>query len=466
MIPVKTYNYKHNAQACESFSRNQSPATFATAPLPPRIASKRVLQSLRIHSLAIGVCITLFISLITSAVTTADEPFRPKAGEFPPLEEALSYRGELVFVDHANRRGSLRIEGAGTYFRNAPHPFAMLPYGVIRYHGAPADLRDIPLGTMLHVRAFLPPDPKISSVPVLPVNNRTKNAGYSGAGTAPAENHVLLLEDEPSHCQREGKVWKLQEIDINNNQGVIVARREPKSGEDGKANAETMTFDAATRIWRGRERLGVDDLIADGIWPSSGKKSLDDQPVLLGITWKPTPGGVFTRFHISDIWLDDTAMQRAAGNQTETHKAFIRSRWMPAWIDDVEYGKFGNATVTATLFGGMDDSLYADFKTSASGFMNAVENTLKHGHGAYGPAHMACKGPIVDVVKLDGAAPLGSSGIQIRFKTDLIIEGIRPGRVVRVRPGNWPKVNVPREEYLGTSTTEERFPTPAIFPKY
>ena len=52
-----------------------------------------------------------------------------------------------------------------------------------------------------------------------------------------------------------------------------------------------MTFDAATRIWRGRERLGVGDLIAEGIWPASGKKALDGQPVLLGITWKPRRDG-------------------------------------------------------------------------------------------------------------------------------------------------------------------------------
>jgi hypothetical protein len=413
------------------------------------------------------VAICLGLSLIGSAAT-ADEPFRPEVGKFPPLEKALSYRGELVFVDHANRRGSLRVQGAGQYFRNAPHPFAMLPYGVIRYQGAPADLRDIPLGSVLHVRAFLPPDPKLSAVPVLPVDNRKKNSGYSGAGIYPAENHVLLLEDEPSHCLREGLVWKLKDVDLQNNAGMIVASREPKEGGDGKASEETMTFDAATRIWRGRERLEVEDLIAEDIWPASGKKSLDGQAVQLGITWKPTPGGVFSRFHISDIWLDDTAMQRAARNQTETHKAFIRSRWMPAWIDAVEYGKFGHAKVTATLFGGMDDSLYADLKKGAPALMNSVENTLKHTHGAYGPAHMACKGPILDVIKTDDEAPLGSSGIQIHFETDLIIEGVRPGRVVRVRPGNWPQVNVPREEYLndGSSSIEDRFPTPAIFPKY
>jgi hypothetical protein len=401
------------------------------------------------------------------AAPVAGGPFRPEAGKFPPSEKAHSYRGELVFVDHANRRGSIRVQGAGTYFRNPPHPFAMLPYGIVRYQGAPADLRDIPLGTVLHVRAFLPPDPKISAVPVLPVDSKEKIAGYSGTGIAPAENHVLLLEDEPSHCQREGLVWKLKELDLNNNAGMIVATREPKAGGDAKASEEKLTFDTATRIWRGRERLGIADLIAEGAWPAEGKKSLGGQPVLLGITWKPTPDGVFTRFHISDIWLDDTATQRAAQIQTEVHKAFIRSRWMPAFVDAVEYGKFGRATVTATLFGGMDASLYADFQKGSQVMVNGSENTLKHAGGAYGPAHMASKGSILNVMKASGDAPLGSSGIQIQFETDLIIEGIRPTRVVRVRAAGWPQVQVPREEYMNDgSNPEDRFPTPAIFPKY
>lgn len=397
------------------------------------------------------------------------EVFRPEVGKFPPVEKALSYRGELVFVDHANRRGSIRVQGSGMFFRNDPHPFAMLPYGIVRYHGAPADLRDIPLGTVMHVKAFLPPDPKISAVPVLPVNNKDTDANHNrGAGIFPAENHVLLLEDEPSHCQREGKVWKLKEVELKNHEGMIVATCESKQGSDAKATEEKLTFDAATRIWRGRECLSIEDLITEGAWPAEGKKSLGGQAVQLGIMWKPTPDGIFTRFHISDIWLDNTSMERAAHNQTETHKAFIRSRWMPAWIDAVEYGKFGHATVTATLFGGMDASLYADFQKDSPAMMNAVENTLKHTHGAYGPAHMASRGTFVDVTKAPGESPLGSSGIQVRFQTDLIIEGIRPGRTVRIRPGNWPQVQVPREEYLedGSTNMEERFPTPAIFPKY
>src|SRR6185295_1793401 len=116
----------------------------------------------------------LGLSLLTNTATAEEEVFRPEAGKFPALEKAHSYRGELVFVDHANRRGSLRVQATGIFRFIAPRPFALLPYGIVRYHGAPADLRDVPLGTMLHVRAFLPPDPKTSSVPVLPVNNREK----------------------------------------------------------------------------------------------------------------------------------------------------------------------------------------------------------------------------------------------------------------------------------------------------
>jgi hypothetical protein len=389
-----------------------------------------------------------------NSLGAVDEPFRPETGKFPPPEKAHTYRGVLAFVDHANRRGSLRVETPGEFFRNAPHPFAMLPYGMVRFRGAPADLRDIPLGTVLHVRAFLPPDPKTSSVPVFGKGNPER----------PAENHALLVEDEPSFCLREGRVWKLQEVEVQTNQGMISAIRESKAGGD-KANVEMLTFNSATRFWRGRECLGVDDLITEGAWPANGKKSLDGQAVLLGLTWQPTPNGVFLRYHVSDIWLDDAAMQRAARNQTEVHKALIRSRWMPAWVDAVEYGKFGRAKVTATLFGGMDSSLYADFKAGSSAQMNAVESTLKHTHGDYSPAHMASSGSILEVTKLPGETPLGSSGIQIRFETDLIIEGIRPGRVVRVRPASWPVVNLSREEYL-RENIEERYPSPDIFPKY
>jgi hypothetical protein len=411
----------------------------------------------------------LFMAL-ASLVAQAEEPFRPEAGSFPPIEKAHTYQGELAFVDHANRRGSLRVQGPGIFRSTEPNPFAMLPYGMIRYHGAPADLRDIPLGTFLHVTAFLPPDPKLSSVPVLPVDNRNRDANHRrGVGVFPAENHVLLLEDEPSYCRRQGKTWKLREVEVQKDLGMILATLEPKQGGEAVAKEQKLTFDPATRVWRGRECLSVADLIEEGLWPASGKKSLAGQTVLLGLTWKPCPDGIFQRLHISDLWLDEASMRRAGEIQTQRHMAFMRSRWLPAWVDGVEYGKFGRAKITVTLFGGMDPSLYADFRKGGQAFMNGVENTLKHTEsGTAGPSQMAAHGPILEITRLPGEAPTGSSGIQLSMETDLITEGLRPKRIVRLRPSAWPDVHVPREEYIdgNAGNGEERFPTPAIFPKY
>jgi hypothetical protein len=240
----------------------------------------------------------------------------------------------------------------------------------------------VPLGTMLHGRFYLPPDPKLSSVPVV-----TK-----ASVTQPAENHAILLEDEPSFCLREGKVWRLKEVEITGGRtGMIVAQRESTAGGKDREDERRMSIDAATRFWRGREKLGLEDLIAEGLWPADGKKSLDGQVVHLGIAWKPAghwERRVGNRMHISDIWLDETAMQRAGHHQIAVHRELIRSRWMPAWVDGVEYG------------------------------------TVRH-------SLVAISGPILDVIKQDKDIPLGSSGMQIRIKVDQIIEGIRPGRIVR-----------------------------------
>lgn len=420
----------------------------------------------RVHVLWI---FTLYFCALTFSIHTIakEQPFRPKVGEFPPLEKAHSYKGELTFVDHANRRGSLRIDGDGRFRFAAPSPFALLPYGLVRYHGSPADLRDIPLGTVMYAKAYLPPNPKISAVPVLPLDKREKKYGNAGTGVAPAENHIFLFEDEPSYCKRLGWVWKLQEVELKENAGMIIARREALTGK-GMVLSETFSVDATTRFWRGRERLGITDLTDEKTWPKDGKKDLNEQAVFLGVTWKPTPGGVFKRFHISDVWMDELAMERATRIQNETHKAFIKSRWMPGWVYKVEYGQFGRAKVTLSLFGGIDDSLYADFKKGQNAMLASSENTLKHWTGGTaGTAQMASKGILLKVSKTDSRGSPRSSGIQVSLETDLVTEGFRPGKVIRIRPESWPLLEVPREEYIHHTQDgiEKHFPTPDIFPK-
>lgn len=78
------------------------------------------------------------VGLLLHATTIAEEPstedqesrneiFRPEAGEFPPLEKAHTYWGELAFVDHVNRRGSIRIQTEGKFRFIGPSPFLPCP---------------------------------------------------------------------------------------------------------------------------------------------------------------------------------------------------------------------------------------------------------------------------------------------------------------------------------------------------
>ena len=165
----------------------------------------------------------LLLCFLGRALAQEEEEFRPQPGEFPPAAAAKSYRGELVFVDHVNRRGSLRLHIDGHYHEGRLHHFAMLPYGMVRYRGAPAELRDIPIGTVMYGRFYLPPDPKTSAVPIAKGNHVTQ----------PRETHAILLEDGPSLALREGKTWQLNEVDIKNGKGHLVATLDRNEGGEG-----------------------------------------------------------------------------------------------------------------------------------------------------------------------------------------------------------------------------------------
>jgi hypothetical protein len=68
--------------------------------------------------------------------------YQLKPGEFPPLGSEHRVRGELVEADFIHRTGQFRTSATGELV-----DFALLPYGIIKYQKAEADLRDLPLGT-------------------------------------------------------------------------------------------------------------------------------------------------------------------------------------------------------------------------------------------------------------------------------------------------------------------------------
>src|SRR3954454_8483765 len=108
--------------------------------------SRRRLFSRSPVRLGVGAVFVLLLLGSTSAERAAEAEFVPTPGKFPPAGAGVYLAGELVSVDHVNRRGALRLVGDGVddRYHSAPsHRFAMLPYGTLRYHGAPAELRDI-----------------------------------------------------------------------------------------------------------------------------------------------------------------------------------------------------------------------------------------------------------------------------------------------------------------------------------
>ena len=216
---------------------------------------RSIVRALSEDSASSATIVALFASFSFSLY--AAEDFHPQPGKFPPITEATSHRGELVFVDHVNRRGGLRLHIDGFYREMAPHAFAMLPYGAIYYRGAPAELRDIPIGTVMYGRFYLrirKRGPVIESHRC-PVKITPSARGWPES--LPSRGQTV--EVEGSGGQRS-KVFSLS-ADRN------------ESGE-GLGGEHKVTIDGS-RIWRGRELLGFQ---ASG---GNRQETFDDKPIRL-----------------------------------------------------------------------------------------------------------------------------------------------------------------------------------------
>jgi hypothetical protein len=366
-------------------------------------------------------------SMPTNAQESKD--YVPQPGKFPPPNTGTYLAGELVFVDHVNRRGGLRLDGDGSdrYHSGPLHYFAMLPYGEISSNGAPAELRDISLGTHVHGYFYLPPVGEEATIPPLPKDM----ARYQLK-----QNHAVSLEDDFSFYQRRGQSWKVVSIDPV--KGKINVSPTGQLVKDGINTPYTFDIDDITKVWKGRTLVELADIAPQ-------------QNVQFNLCW--SPGWRDKEFGVGEIWLDDASRKFATDLQRRRHVKFQKQRWLPAWIDAVEDNDFGGGTVTLTLFGGFDPSLYAELKaTQEKGFGVAVaDKTLRTWF------HRSDK-KIGQVLEWKETAnpPTGSSGIQVRMKFTELLDGYRPGRAVRVKCHDWIFVTMPLEERIKTNEEQQR----------
>jgi hypothetical protein len=385
------------------------------------------------HPIRLLGCIVATSSLATAVVLFAQEkketPAAPapreavaKPPKFLSADAAKYFSGELVIVDAINRRGALRLDGDGPLLY-----FAMLPYGMVGYNGAPAELRDVPHGTHMHGYFLPPPEGEAET---FPAHQRSPH------------NHAITLEDDFSYYQRRGQAWKI--VSIDRKKGKLDVAPTGKLVKDGINVKHTFDIDSVTRVWQERKLLDLESLTPE-------------QTVQLNLSW--CQGAQNKEFLVTDIWLDEVSRKAAMELQRRRHVRYQQQRWLPGWIDQVEHFDYGGAIITITLFGGMDSSLYEDMKaTRETGFwVAAAEKTLRTWF------HRADRkvGRVLEWKQLENPPP-GSSGIRLRLKFAEVLEGYRPGRCVRLKCERWAFVTMPFEERVKSLDEQKRSATMSL----
>jgi hypothetical protein len=349
-------------------------------------------------------------------------------GQFPPEGSAHAVSGELIAVDHLERRFQIRVDRNDSQDRalqDLPLPATMLPYGAIWQHGAPAALQDIPLGTHLHGLFYLAPAGE--KAPLLDTAHGRKTPEYEF-------RRCFRLEDDFSFHTRRKQLWKIDSVNLEKQKLSATLQ------ENGNPVGQAKLFDLQTST---RVMLGNGFVDVKALQPG--------QTVLFNLTWAT----LFGPGRITDLWIDETARALVTGQQLERHRNHIRERGLPGWVAAVDDAK---STVTITFFSSVDPTLFEELKginEEPQGWpFSGAEDDPKAPKGGIAVARdsLLTYDPLNDrkggnILKI-GTVPVepGCSGVQITVKCSMMLEGYRPKRIVRFFPARWKVDALPKEE--------------------
>lgn len=356
------------------------------------------------------------------------------AGQFPPEGSAHYIQGELIKVDHPYRKLVIRVDRNDSQDRGVwdlPLSLDMLPYGSIYYHGAPAALCDIPLGTHLHTWCFLKAESD-ERAPLAVFHERVSPEA--------AFRRCIRVEDDFSYRARQKQLWKIDSVSLEKKKlnATLI--------QDGKPVGASKSFDlfGRTRVYQDRGHGTVESLAKD-------------QLVQFNLTWV----GLYGPGRILEIYLDEPSRKLVTNYQMDSHRQHIKERGLPAWVDAVDDKK---QLVTFTFFDGVDPTLFNDltkinpeplgwpatlFGKGGAKDDLAPKGTIAVAHESlmtYDPTNDRKGGNILKFNKVP-VVP-GSSGIQIQLECGMLLDGFRPTRIVRFFPASWPFVTIPMEESL------------------
>jgi hypothetical protein len=343
-------------------------------------------------------------------------------GQFPPEGSAHAVSGELVRVDHLDRRFQIRVDRNDSQERgiwDLPLDATMLPYGSIWYRGAPAALHDIPLGTHLHGLFYLTdPDDK-TPLPDTWYKRKTPEWEF---------RRCFRIEDDFSFHARQKQLWKIDSVDLETKKLTATL-----SGEDKPKIFDLLT---STQVMKGNAFADL-------------KALQPGQTFLCNLTWVTLYGPG----RITQIWIDEAARTLATTQQLERHRNYIRERGLPGWVTAVEDEP---QLVTVTFFGNVDPKLFDELTikdpnapppkdgspppVEPRGGLAVARDTLM----TYDPVNDRKTGSVLEVKKIP--VEPGSSGVQLKLKMDMMLEGYRPKRIVRFYPPTWKVIALPKEE--------------------
>lgn len=391
-----------------------------------------------------------FILLLFAAtgLTAADQPDPRIAldSAFPDAAQAKSLAGELILVEHVNRRGILRLDRDGTinnYYWDFPHHFGMLPYGSIRYRGAPADLMDVPIGTHLHGKFYLGPEGDYEV--------KLPDSGYTAGKMANPKlisivspfSRVLQLQDDFSFYEDRGEGWKitalgekLATITIERVSLADGSPARPGEADEGVKSTMVLRMDRGTRIWNGRRFAALEDLAVG-------------QVVQVNLGWVTLLGSAKQDGLCRDIWIDAESREVAKEQQRQIHVAHLRRLGVPATILKTESlpGEGARGYVTFAFHAGIDSELIAAFQPKKGVLAAAAEPTLR----VYDVNDGKPLGEL-EITRI-GNPPPGHSGVVVRAHCWEMLEGFRAGRTLRLYMSDWGSPERPREELLWPNDT-------------
>ncbi len=328
--------------------------------------------------------------------------YRLKPGEFPPLHSEHSVAGVLLEADFLHRSGQFRRLDDGVLV-----DFTLPPFGTILYLDAEADLRDVPLGTLLHFSTY-----------------QDEQGGFT---------RVATIRDEFTMLAGAGLADRLDGIGPGGGKLSVTATK--PSGEVGGPGRRELRVDEHTRFWKADKAAKLPDLaVGDALLVN-------------------TSGDV----RCADVWAGPEARGLATERQRGRHKAFLRERGLPAWIDRVEGKK-----LTVTLLGdpaglrallkdeGIDLAQWAAERRSVDAVV--ANDELR----TYNPPVDRRRSRVLEYPSVS-AAGSGSGGVRWVIEPDLLLEGFRKGRVIRLfAHPSWPVVDMPFGESLYSEAPDAR----------